>query len=77
LVLACLYRLGIKRGVAHSNPIFRWSWGSPLAAPAYSALLPTLVEPEDRANPISMNSIRFNLAHIISLIVIKGAIRGT
>jgi predicted MFS family arabinose efflux permease len=107
-VLACLYRLGIKRGLAHSNPIFRcWSWGSPLAAPAYSALLPTLVEPEDLANAISMNSIQFNLARIIgptlgglaytlfgaawcfalngisyaaaigSLIVIKGAIRGT
>jgi MFS family permease len=33
--------------------------------PAYSALLPTLVGPEDLANAISMNAIQFNLARII------------
>src|SRR5579864_9372214 len=33
--------------------------------PAYSALLPTLVGPEDLANAISMNSIQFNLARIL------------
>jgi MFS family permease len=39
--------------------------GQSLGGPAYSALLPTLVEPEDLANAISMNSIQFNLARIV------------
>jgi predicted MFS family arabinose efflux permease len=39
--------------------------GQSVGGPAYSALLPTLVEPEDFANAISMNSIQFNLARII------------
>ena len=33
--------------------------------PAYSALIPTLVEPEDLSNAIALNSIQFNLARII------------
>jgi len=40
-------------------------FGQSFGGPAYSALLPTLVEPEDLANAISMNSIQFNLARII------------
>ncbi|HKV42603.1 MAG TPA: MFS transporter, partial [Blastocatellia bacterium] len=32
--------------------------------PAYSALIPTLVEPEDLSNAIALNSIQFNLARI-------------
>jgi MFS family permease len=39
--------------------------GQSFGGPAYSALLPTLVEPEDLANAISMNSIQFNLARIV------------
>jgi MFS family permease len=39
--------------------------GQSFGGPAYSALLPTLVAPEDLANAISMNSIQFNLARII------------
>jgi predicted MFS family arabinose efflux permease len=39
--------------------------GQSFGGPAYSALLPTLVEPQDLANAISMNSIQFNLARII------------
>lgn len=39
--------------------------GQSFGGPAYSALLPTLVEPVDLANAISMNSIQFNLARII------------
>ncbi len=39
--------------------------GQSFGGPAYSALLPTLVGPEDLANAISMNSIQFNLARII------------
>jgi predicted MFS family arabinose efflux permease len=39
--------------------------GQSFGGPAYSALLPTLVGPEDLANAIAMNSIQFNLARII------------
>lgn len=39
--------------------------GQSFGGPAYSALLPTLVAPEDFANAISMNSIQFNLARIV------------
>ena len=39
--------------------------GQSFGGPAYSALLPALVEPEDLANAISMNSIQFNLARIV------------
>lgn len=39
--------------------------GQSFGGPAYSALLPTLVEPVDLANAISMNSIQFNLARIV------------
>ena len=39
--------------------------GQSFGGPAYSALLPTLVGPEDLANAISMNSIQFNLARIV------------
>ncbi|MGC2399721.1 MAG: MFS transporter [Acidobacteriaceae bacterium] len=39
--------------------------GQSFGGPAYSALLPTLVDQEDLANAIAMNSIQFNLARII------------
>src|ERR1700734_354433 len=39
--------------------------GQSFGGPAYSALLPALVGPEDLANAIAMNSIQFNLARII------------
>jgi predicted MFS family arabinose efflux permease len=39
--------------------------GQSFGGPAYSALLPTLVDPEDLANAIAMNSIQFNLARIV------------
>ncbi len=39
--------------------------GQSFGGPAYSALLPTLVEPKDLTNAISMNSIQFNLARLI------------
>jgi len=39
--------------------------GQSMGGPAYSALLPTLVGPEDLQNAIAMNSIQFNLARII------------
>ena len=39
--------------------------GQSFGGPAYSALLPTLVDSKDLTNAISMNSIQFNLARII------------
>jgi predicted MFS family arabinose efflux permease len=39
--------------------------GQSFGGPAYSALLPTLVNPEDLSNAIAMNSIQFNLARIL------------
>jgi predicted MFS family arabinose efflux permease len=43
--------------------------GQSFGGPAYSGLLPTLVEPKDLANAVSMNSIQFNLARIIGPII--------
>lgn len=39
--------------------------GQSFGGPAYSALLPTLVEAEDLANAIAMNSLQFNLARVL------------
>jgi predicted MFS family arabinose efflux permease len=39
--------------------------GQSFGGPAYSALLPTLVGPEDLSNAIAMNSIQFNIARIV------------
>jgi predicted MFS family arabinose efflux permease len=39
--------------------------GQSFGGPAYSALLPSLVGPEEMANAISMNAIQFNLARIV------------
>jgi predicted MFS family arabinose efflux permease len=39
--------------------------GQSFGGPAYSALLPALVGPEDLSNAIAMNSIQFNLARIL------------
>jgi predicted MFS family arabinose efflux permease len=39
--------------------------GQSFGGPAYSALLPTLVDAKDLSNAVAMNSIQFNLARII------------
>ena len=39
--------------------------GQSFGGPAYSALLPTLVEGKDLSNAIAMNSIQFNLARVL------------
>jgi MFS family permease len=39
--------------------------GQAFGGPAYSALLPTLVDAEDLTNAVALNSIQFNLARII------------
>jgi len=66
-VLSTLFATKSLHG--HVWPILLLSFfvgvGQSFGGPAYSALLPTLVEPVDLANAISMNSIQFNLARII------------
>jgi predicted MFS family arabinose efflux permease len=56
----------VALGLTHVWPILCLSFVSGLAqafgGPAYSALIPTLVEPEDMPNAIALNSIQFNLA---------------
>jgi predicted MFS family arabinose efflux permease len=56
----------VALGLSHVWPILCLSFVSGLAqafgGPAYSALIPTLVEPEDMPNAIALNSIQFNLA---------------
>jgi len=53
-------------GLTHVWPILCLSFVSGLAqafgGPAYSALIPTLVDREDMPNAIALNSIQFNLA---------------
>jgi predicted MFS family arabinose efflux permease len=39
--------------------------GQSMGGPAYSALLPSLVDPKDLLNAVSMNAIQFNLARIV------------
>ncbi|MGB8769469.1 MAG: MFS transporter [Candidatus Korobacteraceae bacterium] len=56
----------VAKGLTHVWPILCLSFVSGFAqafgGPAYSALIPTLVEREDMPNAIALNSIQFNLA---------------
>jgi predicted MFS family arabinose efflux permease len=56
----------VATGLTHVWPILCLSAVSGLAqafgGPAYSALIPTLVDPEDMPNAIALNSIQFNMA---------------
>jgi predicted MFS family arabinose efflux permease len=56
----------VATGLTHVWPILCLSFVSGLAqafgGPAYSALIPTLVDREDMPNAIALNSIQFNLA---------------
>ena len=56
----------VANGLTHVWPILCLSFVSGLAqafgGPAYSALIPTLVDREDMPNAIALNSIQFNLA---------------
>jgi predicted MFS family arabinose efflux permease len=67
-LLALLFFTHVVR-VGRIWPILALSFvvglGQSFGGPAYSALLPTLVGPEDLANAIAMNSIQFNLARIL------------
>jgi predicted MFS family arabinose efflux permease len=66
-VLAGLFATHSLRG--HVWPILLLSFlvgvGQSFGGPAYSALLPTLVDAKDLTNAISMNSIQFNLARLV------------
>jgi predicted MFS family arabinose efflux permease len=69
--MACAFLLAIlfvthKLKVGHILTLsFVVGLGQSFGGPAYSALLPTLVAPEDLSNAIAMNSIQFNLARIL------------
>ena len=64
-LLAFLFYTGVVR-VWHILALsFVVGLGQSFGGPAYSALLPTLVGPEELANAIAMNSIQFNLARIL------------
>src|SRR5271167_1700121 len=56
----------VANGLTHVWPILCLSFASGFAqafgGPAYSALIPTLVDREDMPNAIALNSIQFNLA---------------
>jgi MFS family permease len=56
-------------GLRHVWPILALSFVTGTAqsfgGPAYSALIPTLVEPEDLPNAIALNSVQFNVARVI------------
>jgi predicted MFS family arabinose efflux permease len=64
-ILTVLFALHLK----HVWPILTLSFVTGTAqafgGPAYSALIPTLVEKEDLQNAIALNSIQFNLARVI------------
>jgi predicted MFS family arabinose efflux permease len=63
---AAILTVLVALGVVHVWEILCLSFVSGFAqafgGPAYSALIPTLVEPEDMPNAIALNSIQFNLA---------------
>src|SRR5664279_2218481 len=59
----------VATGMTHVWPILCLSFVSGLAqafgGPAYSALIPTLVDKEDMPNAIALNSIQFNVAVMV------------
>jgi predicted MFS family arabinose efflux permease len=63
---AAILTVLVATGVVHVWHILCLSFVSGLAqafgGPAYSALIPTLVDPEDMPNAIALNSIQFNMA---------------
>src|ERR1022692_320027 len=63
---AAILTVLVANGLTHVWPILCLSFMSGFAqafgGPAYSALIPTLVERDDMPNAIALNSIQFNLA---------------
>ena len=64
-LLAALFALHVVKVWHILTLSFFVGLGQSFGGPAYSALLPTLVDPEDLSNAIAMNSIQFNLARIV------------
>jgi predicted MFS family arabinose efflux permease len=69
--MACAFTLAIlfATGVVHIWHILMLSFvvgtAQSFGGPAYSALIPTLVKPEDLPNAIALNSIQFNAARVL------------
>lgn len=64
-LLAALFALGIVQ-VWHILCLsFIVGLAQAFGGPAYQALIPTLIDPEDLPNAIALNSIQFNLARVI------------
>ena|SRR5579864_26136 len=64
-LLAALFALHVVKIWHIFTLSFVVGLGQSFGGPAYSALLPTLVDPEDLSNAVAMNAIQFNLARII------------
>jgi predicted MFS family arabinose efflux permease len=64
-LLTALFHFGVIQVWHILTLSFVAGLGQSFGGPAYSALLPTLVEPQDLNNAVAMNSIQFNLARII------------
>ncbi len=69
--MTCAFLLAalFAAGVVHIWEILTLSFivgtAQSFGGPAYSALIPTLVKPQDLPNAIALNSIQFNLARVI------------
>lgn len=63
--LATLYALGVVRIWHILTLSFIVGTAQSFGSPAYSALIPALVEKDDLPNAIALNSIQFNLARVI------------
>ena len=69
--MACAFLLAglFAGGLRHIWPILTLSFiagtAQSFGGPAYSALIPTLVKPEDLPNAIALNSIQFNTARVL------------
>jgi predicted MFS family arabinose efflux permease len=61
-ILTVLVAMGMVRVWEILCLSFVSGFAQAFGGPAYSALIPTLVEPEDMPNAIALNSIQFNLA---------------
>ena len=63
--LAALYYVGVVRVWHILTLSFIVGTAQSFGGPAYSAIIPALVEKEDLPNAIALNSIQFNLARVI------------
>jgi len=64
-LLAALFATGVVRIWEILTLSFIVGTAQSFGGPAYSALIPTLVKPQDLPNAVALNSIQFNLARVI------------